>query len=114
MHIMQELPTNKPNFLFNNTGFQPDYTLRTARIDNISLYFSCIAFVQDVFKRSHNGMSQGRGCQNAAVFTCLLFHNFDSNMASVATFAIRNCKYPLSISNFHILNELIAKLKYTV
>ena len=64
MHIMWELPTNKPSFLFKNTQ---DFNQTTdvgpqepiSFIDNINLYFNCLGFVQDDFKRSPNGMSWG-------------------------------------------------------
>ena len=66
MHIMLELPTNKPNFLFKNTQ---DFNQTThvgpqepiGIIYSIILYFNYLIFVLHVFKRLHNGISQG-GC----------------------------------------------------
>ena len=57
MHIMQDLPTNKANFLFKNTldfnqtthvGPQEPIVL----IDNINLYLNCLSSVKDVLKCS--------------------------------------------------------------
>ena len=57
MHIMQELPTIKTNFLFENsqdfnqtTHGRPQYSIFF--IHNISLYFKCISSVKYVFKWS--------------------------------------------------------------
>ena len=62
MHIMWELPTNKPNFLWEHTGFQSNYTCRTTKpiifIHNISLYFHPISSVQDLIEESQMVMSQ--------------------------------------------------------
>ena len=61
---MQELQTNRPNFLFKNIqDFNQSTDVGTQEpivfIDNINLYFNCLSFVQDVFKGSCNGTSQG-------------------------------------------------------
>ena len=61
MHIMQELPTVKTDFLFENsqdfnqtTHGRPQYPI--VFIHNISLYFNCeISSVKYVFKWSHHG-----------------------------------------------------------
>ena len=59
MHIMQELPTNKTNFLFKNTQ-DVNLTRHAAPhfpiifIDNIILYFNYLTFVLHVFKWSCN------------------------------------------------------------
>ena len=60
MHIMQELPTNKTNFLFENTkDFNQTIHGRPQDpivfIHNISLYFNCLGSVKDVFKWSCHG-----------------------------------------------------------
>ena len=58
MHIMQELPTNKPNFLFfkNTQDFNQTTHLGPQEpigfIDNIILHFNCLGSVKDVFKWS--------------------------------------------------------------
>ena len=59
MHIMQELPTNKPNFLFKNTQ---DFIQTThigpqepiVFINNINLHLNCLDSVKDDFKWSHH------------------------------------------------------------
>ena len=59
MHIMQELPTIKTDFLFKNSQ---DFNQTThgrpqdpiVFIHNISLYFKCISSVKYVFKWSHH------------------------------------------------------------
>ena len=59
MHIMQELPTNKANFLvkttqdFNSSRHAAPH-LPIVFTDNIILYFNYLAFVLHVFKRSCN------------------------------------------------------------
>ena len=60
MHIMQELPTIKTDFLFENsqdfnqtTHARPQYPI--VLIDDISLYFNCISSVKYVFKWSSHG-----------------------------------------------------------
>ena len=62
MYFMQELPTNKANFIFKNmqdfnhtthVGLQ-DPNVFT---DNISLYFYPIIYKKNLMKQSHNGMS---------------------------------------------------------
>ena len=64
MHIMQELPTNKANFLikttqdFNSSRHAAPH-LPIVFTDNIILYFNYKLFVLHVFKRSRNGMSWG-------------------------------------------------------
>ena len=57
MHIMQELPTIKTNFLFENsedfnqtTHGRPQHSIFFTH--NISLYFKCISSVKYVFKWS--------------------------------------------------------------
>ena len=59
MHIMQELLTNKANFLFKNTQDFNQTThaaphLPIVFIDNIILYFNYLVFLLHVFKRSHH------------------------------------------------------------
>ena len=55
MHVMQELPTNKANFLFKNT-YDFNWTRHAAPhlpivfIDNIILYFNYLAFVLHVLQ----------------------------------------------------------------
>ena len=64
MHIMQELPTNKANFLikttqdFNSSRHAAPH-LPIVFTDNIILYFNYKLFVLHLFKRSCNGMSGG-------------------------------------------------------
>ena len=66
MHIMQELPTNKANFLikttqdFNSSRHAAPH-LPIVFTDNIILYFNYKLFVLHLFKRSRNGMSWGWG-----------------------------------------------------
>ena len=60
MHIMQELPANKPNFLFKNTeDFKQTAHVAPQRpivfTDNMSFNFNSLSSVQDVFKESHHG-----------------------------------------------------------
>ena len=60
MNIIQELPTNKPNFFFKGTQ---DFNQTThvwpqepiVFIDNINLHLNCLGSVKDVFKWSHHG-----------------------------------------------------------
>ena len=66
MHIMQELPTNKANFLikttqdFNSSRHVAPH-LPIVFTDNIILYFNYKLFVLHLFKRSHNGTARGGG-----------------------------------------------------
>ena len=83
MHIMQALPTNKANFLikttqdFNSSRHAAPH-LPIVFTDNIILYFNYKLFVLHLFKRSHNGMSQGWGIVtwifllNAGIFMVLI------------------------------------------
>ena len=83
MHIMWELQTNKANFLFKNTQdfYQTTHAaphLATVFTDNIILYFNYQVFVLHLFKRSHNGISQG-GCHTPDILVKCRFilHAFD-------------------------------------
>ena len=73
MHIMQELPTNKANFLikttqdFNSSRHAAPH-LPIVFTDNIILYFNYKFFVLHLFKRSRNGTSQGEGYRNVDIF----------------------------------------------
>ena len=71
MHIMQELPTNKANFLIKTKDFNSSRhaapRLPIVFTDNIILYFNYKLFVLHLFKRSHNGTSWGLYC-NADIF----------------------------------------------
>ena len=57
MHIMEELPTNKSNFLFKN---KQDFNQTThvgpqepiVFIDNINLHLNCLGSVNDLFNFS--------------------------------------------------------------
>ena len=60
MQIMQELPTNKPNFLFKHTEDFNQTTHAAAYepivfIDNISFDLKSLSSVQEVFKESCHG-----------------------------------------------------------
>ena len=111
---MWELATNKPNFLFKNTK---DFNQTThvgpqepiVIIDNIILYFNYLIFMQHVFKRSCNGMSQ-EGCQtsdffcqNAGLCMHFLFHHSFPTWWTLQISVVWNCKYSLPISNPNIL-----------
>ena len=113
MHIMWELATNKPNFLFKNTK---DFNQTThvgpqepiIIIDNIILYFNYLIFVQHVFKRSCNGMSQ-EGCQTSDFFVkmqvslCTFYFTTLPTWWTLQISVVWNCKYSLPISNPNIL-----------
>ena len=63
MYIMQDLPTNKANFVFKNTQ---DFNQTThvgpqdpnVFIDNISFYFYAIISIKNLMKQSCNDASQ--------------------------------------------------------
>ena len=115
MNIMQELSTNKTNFLLNN---KQDFNHTThggpqdpiVFIDNISLYFNCLDSVQDVFKWSQNGHIMGGGGVELRLsgqmwlflhtfyFTTLFQHGGEQ-----VFYRIQNYKYCLPISNPYII-----------
>ena len=96
MHIMQELPTTKANFLikttqdFNSSRHAAPH-LPIVFTDNIILYFNYKLFVLHLFKRSRSGTSWGVYC-NADIFVkcgyfyAVLISPLFSNMASKRQF----------------------------
>ena len=111
MHIMQELATNKANFLikttqdFNSSRHAAPH-LPIVFTDNIILYFNYKLFVLHLFKRSHNGMSRGVYCNvdifvKCGYFYAVLISPLFSKMADRRAF--QTCKYSLPISNPNIL-----------
>ena len=94
---MQELPTNKANFLikttqdFNSSRHAAPH-LPIVFTDNIILYFNYKLFVLHLFKRSHNGTSPGGVYRNVDIFVkcgyfyAVLISPLFSNMASKRQF----------------------------
>ena len=114
MHIMQELPTNKANFLikttqdFNSSRHAAPH-LPIVFTDNIILYFNYKLFVLHLFKRSRNGTSQEGMYRNTDIFVkcgyfyAVLISQLFSEMAAKRQFWDLDLKYSLPISNPYIL-----------